>query len=350
MSVYASGIRKRFGVIEAVCGADLLAPAGELTAVVGPSGCGKTTMLRLVAGFEDPDEGRIEVGGKTVADANRGISIAPERRRVGMVFQHLALFPHLDVAGNIAYGLRGRPRADRAARVRELLRLVDLAGMESRYPDQLSGGQAQRVALARALAPHPEVVLLDEPFSSLDVTLRADVRGQVRDILRREGVTAILVTHDQDEALALGDRVAVMLKGKVAQMGTPEEVYRRPVAPDVATFLGDANLIPGRVRAGMISTELGDVATAAADGEAIALLRAEDIDLEPIDGEGVEASRVVGAEYFGHDQVLTVVLPSGSTVRARLHARRRLDPGTPVTVRIAAKDVIAFPQATGSGH
>jgi iron(III) transport system ATP-binding protein len=345
VSVEAIGIRKQFGDVEAICGADLIAPAGALTAVVGPSGCGKTTMLRLIAGFEQPDAGRIAISGQTVTDAHRAIAVAPERRRVGMVFQHLALFPHLDVARNIAYGLRGRAKAERTSRVAELLRLVDLAGMESRFPDQLSGGQAQRVALARALAPHPEVVLLDEPFSSLDVTLRADVRTQVREILRRENVTAILVTHDQDEALALGDHVAVMLRGQVAQLGAPEHVYRHPATAEVATFLGDANLLPGNVRGGMISTELGQVATSAADGPSVALLRAEDIDLVA-DGE----SRVLNAEYFGHDQVVTVALPSGTTIRARLHARRRLDPGTLVTPRIVATDVVAFrPASSGSG-
>ena len=348
MSVEAVGVKKRFGAIEAACGVDFVAPKGELTAIVGPSGCGKTTMLRIIAGFEQPDEGQIVVGGVTVSDVGRGVHVPTDQRRVGMVFQQLALFPHLNVARNIDYGLRGQSRDARRARVRELLALVDLAGLESRYPDQLSGGQAQRVALARALAPHPEVVLLDEPFSSLDVSLRADVRTQVRDILRREGVTAILVTHDQDEALALGDRVAVMLHGRVAQTGTPEEVYRRPVAPEVATFLGDANLLPGEVRRGVVTTELGEVPAAggAEDGPVLALLRTEDLDLvEPGD------ARVVSAEYFGHDQVVTVRLASGTPVRARLHARRRLDPGTPVEVRVVSPKVVAFPRpiAPGSG-
>ena len=337
MSVRTTGLHKSFGGVEAVCGVDFEAPNGALTAVVGPSGCGKTTLLRLIAGFEVPDRGRVEIGGTVVADADSDVMVPPERRRVGMVFQQLALFPHLDVAGNVAYGLRGTSRSDRAARVKELLALVDLAGMERRYPDQLSGGQAQRIALARALAPRPAVVLLDEPFSSLDVSLRADVRTQVRDILKREGVTAVLVTHDQDEALALGDQVAVMLAGKVAQQGPPEDVYRRPATDRVASFLGDANLLPGEVRAGVASTELGDVPTSAADGAGFVLFRAEDLDLHE-EGD----ARVVSSEYFGHDQVVTVALASGTTVRARLHARRRLDPGAAVSVRVVADQVVAF--------
>lgn len=345
MSVEARGVHKSFGPMEAVSGADLTVPAGELTAIVGPSGCGKTTLLRLIAGFEEPDRGRIDVAGTTVTDPARGIRLPPERRRIGMVFQQLALFPHLDVARNIAYGLRRATRRERQARVTELLALVDLAGMEDRYPDQLSGGQAQRVALARALAPRPQVVLLDEPFSGLDLSLRADLRMQVRDILRREGVTAILVTHDQDEALALGDRVAVMLAGRIAQIGTPEEVYRRPLDVEIATFLGDANLLPGEVVGGFISTELGAVATCAPDGPAFALARAEDLDLhEP------GTARVRSTEYFGHDQVVTVVLASGTQVRARLHARRRLDPDTPVTVRLIPGQVVAFSSRAHDDH
>ena len=339
MSVEVAGVQKRFGSVEAVRGADLTAPTGLLTAIVGPSGCGKTTLLRLIAGFEDPDSGTITIGDNVVASESE--RTPPERRRVGMVFQQLALFPHLTVGGNIAYGLRNATKAERRERVRELLALVDLAGMDGRYPDQLSGGQAQRVALARALAPRPDVVLLDEPFSSLDVSLRAGVRTEVRDILKRECVTAILVTHDQDEALALGDRVAVMLHGKVAQLGSPEDVYRHPSNAEVATFLGDANLVRGEVAGGRVTTEFGtaSVGSTTAAGPAMVLVRAEDLDLVE-EGD----AHVVGSEYFGHDQVVTVTLPSGTTLRARLHARRRLDPGALVTVRLVADELVAFPR------
>lgn len=337
--VEVAGVEKRYGSVHAVRGATLAAPEGLITTIVGPSGCGKTTLLRLVAGFEDPDAGSISVGGRVVADATH--RVPPERRRVGMVFQQLALFPHLTVGRNIAYGLRGLERRARADRVAELLRLVDLEGMDGRYPDQLSGGQAQRVAVARALAPRPAVVLLDEPFSGLDVSLRAGVRSEVRDILRREEVTAILVTHDQDEALVLGDRVAVMLAGRVAQFGTPEEVYRRPATLEVATFLGDANLVPAEVVGDTVTTELGVVRAAAPAppaGRAVALVRAEELDL--VEGGG---ATVVGAEYFGHDQVVTVALPSGARVRARLHARRRVEAGADVAVRLSTDEVVAFP-------
>ncbi|MGH9283208.1 MAG: ABC transporter ATP-binding protein, partial [Acidimicrobiales bacterium] len=257
MTVELLDVRKSFGPVEAVRGVSLSLPAGAITTLLGPSGCGKTTTLRLVAGFEAPDAGEVRIAGRPVAGA--GAWVPPEERQVGMVFQQLALFPHLDVAGNVAYGLARWKRGRRRARVAELLDLVGLAGYDRRRPDELSGGQAQRVAVARALAPHPEVVVLDEPFSSLDVTLRAELRAEVRRILRAEEATALLVTHDQDEALAMGDQVAVMLEGRLAQVGPPEAVYRGPAAPAVASFLGDANLFSGHARAGVLETVIGPV-------------------------------------------------------------------------------------------
>ncbi len=327
MTVELVGVAKSFGPVVAVDGVSLVLPTGAVTALLGPSGCGKTTTLRLVAGFEVPDAGEVRLGGATVAGG--GAWVPPERRRVGMVFQQLALFPHLDVAGNVAYGLRSRSRADRAARVAELLDLVGLAGYERRRPDQLSGGQAQRVALARALAPGPEVVLLDEPFSSLDVSMREEVRAEVRRILRAAGTTALLVTHDQDEALALGDQVAVMLGGRLAQMGPPEDVYRRPASAAVAAFLGDTNLFSGDVADGVLHTPVGPVALDGPSGAATGLVRPEDLD---VDEDPAGTGRVVEVVYYGHDQVVTVALATGLRVRARLHARRRLLPGTPVAV------------------
>ena len=284
------GIAKSYGAVRAVDGVDLDVAPGELLTLLGPSGCGKSTLLRLVAGFEEPDAGTIRLFGEPIAGDGR--RTPPEQRGVGLVFQQLALFPHLDVAGNIGYGLRHLPKAARRARVDELLALVDLADAGARHPDQLSGGQAQRVALARALAPSPRVVLLDEPFSSLDTTLRTSLRSEVRAILRTTGVTAILVTHDQDEALSLGDRVGVMFGGQIVRHGAPRDVYGEPGSADVAVFVGEANRLP--------------------DGT---LVRPESIELtnDP-EGSGV----VVNVEYYGHDQAVDVRLPSGVQVRARL--------------------------------
>ena len=345
VSVEVRGVSKRFGDVVAVRSVDLSVSEGELLALVGPSGCGKTTLLRLIAGFERPDDGGITIAGRSVAAP--GVFTPPERRRVGMVFQQLALFPHLTVERNIAYGLRRESSASqRRSRVSDLLRLVGLEGLERRYPDELSGGQAQRVALARALAPEPAVVLMDEPFSSLDVSLREGVRTEVRRILKSAGATAVLVTHDQDEALMMGDRVAVMLSGAIAQTGVPERVYREPASPSVAGFLGDANLLEGEVLGDIFRTELGDlplVRSGAGDGAAVGIVRPEDLDLQPAaDG----TATVTSVEYFGHDQLISVALPSGRTVRARLHARHLIPEGTRVEVRCGGLGVVTFPAGT----
>jgi iron(III) transport system ATP-binding protein len=261
-----------------------------------------------------------------------------------MVFQQLALFPHLDVAGNIAYGLRHLDRAARRRRVADLLDLVDLPGMAARFPNQLSGGEAQRVAVARALAPGPDVVLLDEPFSSLDVALRAGLRAEIRRILRAAGVTTLLVTHDQDEALSMGDRVAIMFDGRLAQVGSPEDVYRTPVTARTAAFLGDANAVRGDLAGGRVRTVLGEFAAAGEDGPVTVLVRPEDLDLvDDPDGRAL----VTEVDYFGHDQLIVLRLGDES-VRARLHARRQLAPGT--TVRIDARPhepVVVFGTSDG---
>jgi iron(III) transport system ATP-binding protein len=336
-------IRKTFGAVVAVDDVSLSLPAGRITAALGPSGCGKTTTLRVIAGFEAPDSGVVRIDGAVVSGP--GVFVPPEQRRVGMVFQQLALFPHLDVAGNIAYGLRGEARAQRKERVAELLELVGLSGMGGRRPDQLSGGEAQRVALARALAPRPAVVLLDEPFSSLDVSLRAGLRAEVRRILRAAEVTTLLVTHDQDEALSLGDQVVVMFDGRVVQAGPPESVYRRPAAARVGVFLGDANEVPGVAAAGVVTTELGDVPAHVGDGPVIALIRPEDIDIAADD---TGAALVEDVEYYGHDQVVSVRLPSGAVVRARLHARLQAETGARVTaVARLQEPAVAFSTTPG---
>ena len=328
MTVELAGVRKCFGAVEAVRDVTLTIPGGAITTLLGPSGCGKTTTLRLVAGFEAPDAGEVRIAGRAVAGAGRWVP--PEERRVGVVFQQLALFPHLDVAGNVGYGLARWKREKRRTRVGELLDLVGLAGYERRRPDELSGGQAQRVALARALAPHPEVVVLDEPFSSLDVTLRGELRSEVRRILRAEAATALLVTHDQDEALAMGDQVAVMLDGRLAQVGPPEAVYSGPLGAEIASFLGDANLFSGVLHGGVLETVIGPVPLAGPDGPATGLVRPEDLELDEVpDGSGL----VVDVEYYGHDQLVSVAIDGGAQVRARLQSHRRLPVGARVRPR-----------------
>jgi spermidine/putrescine ABC transporter ATP-binding subunit len=234
---------KRFGPIAAVDRIDLVVQPGELVALLGPSGCGKTTTLRIVAGFERPDSGRVRIQGDDVTDT------PPYRRDTGMVFQHYALFPHMTVSENIAFGLRmrGIDRSETETRVREALALVSLSGLERRYPRQLSGGQQQRVALARALVIRPRLLLLDEPLSSLDAKLRQEMRLEVRAIQRRVGITALFVTHDQEEALSLADRLAVIDHGRIEQVGTPVEVYERPRTAFVAGFIGQSNFFRGEI-------------------------------------------------------------------------------------------------------
>lgn len=340
MNVELRQVSKSFGAVRAVADLDFEIVDGALTSLLGPSGCGKTTTLRMIAGFERPDLGEILIGGRVVA--GQSDFVAPQDRHVGVVFQQLALFPHLDVAGNVGYGLRGGRRSARAARVEELLEMVGLAGLGGRLPHELSGGQAQRVALARALAPRPALVLLDEPFSSLDVTLRYGLRAEVRRILRDAGVTALLVTHDQGEALSTGDRVAVMFDGRLAQVGTPEEVYRNPASDAVGGFLGDANRLAGTARGGVLESAAGPLRVGVPDGPATALVRPEDIDLE---ADPTADATVEAVDYFGHDQLVAVRLLSGEAVAARLHARRRFEPGAPVRVCLPEGPVTAFTDA-----
>src|SRR5918996_5325280 len=325
------GVTKRFGEVVAVDEASLCVDRGEVVAVLGPSGCGKTTLLRLVAGFERPDAGVVTVAGRHVAGA--GEWVPPERRRVGMVFQDYALFPHLTVAENVGFGL---PRHSRRARVPELLAIVGLERLERRYPHELSGGQQQRVALARALAPSPELVLLDEPWSNVDPFLRESLRKEVAEIIRPLGVTVLLVTHDREEAFSLADRIALMRDGTVVQEGTSEELYFTPASRWAAEFVGAGNVLAGRVVDGRVETSIGAFPANGASAEAAArvLVRPEMLELEP---DPAGAAEVVGREFRGHDvfyRVLldgielvshrpsTEVVPLGSRVSIRLHDGR----------------------------
>jgi iron(III) transport system ATP-binding protein len=295
---------------------------GELVALLGPSGSGKTTLLRVIAGLEAPDGGSVAIDGRTVVDGRTWVE--PERRRVGMVFQDGALFPHLTVAANVAFG---EPAPDRAE---ECLALVGLADRASAYPHELSGGERQRVALARALAPDPDVVLLDEPFASLDAALRTSLREEVAAILRQQGASALLVTHDQQEALSLADVVVVMRDGVVEQVGSPTEVYARPASRWVAEFLGAADVLPGEAAGGVVVCELGRFPVdGAPEGEVDVVVRPESVVLHAAgDGNGNGGrpggvpARVVDRSFYGHDQLVRVELASGRQVRSRALGHR----------------------------
>ena len=336
-----TGVHKAFGRNVVLDDVDLAVASGGITAILGPSGGGKTTLLRLVAGFERVDGGTITIQGQVVDEGGR--PVPPERRRVGYVPQEGALFPHLSVAANVGFGLpRGRGRAPRVA---ECLELVGLSGSEGARPHELSGGMQQRVALARALAPGPELVLLDEPFSSLDAGLRAQVRTEVCEALRRAGATGMLVTHDQEEALSLADTVGVLLRGRIAQLADPETVYRNPVDLEVATFVGEAVVVVGHHRSGVVASPLGAlpcVSAGLADGEVTVVVRPEQIVLS--DGPGAVAARLVSRVFHGADAVLELAVEGiAEPVRARVDAWDLPDPAADLSVRVVGP-VPAFPR------
>jgi iron(III) transport system ATP-binding protein len=334
-AIRLDSISKSFGATQAVRDVTLAVERGELMAVLGPSGCGKTTLLRLIAGFEDPDAGTVHVGDETVAGP--GGLVPPEKRRVGMVFQDYALFPHLTVEANIAFGLSRRSREERASLTRRTLELVGLQHKTGRHPHELSGGERQRVALARALAPEPEVVLLDEPFSSLDATLRADLRREVELILRDAEATALLVTHDQEEALSLADRLAVMREGRIVQVGAPEEVYGRPASRWAAQFVGEVNVLAGVARGGGVETELGRFdLRAPATGTVHVAVRPEQLELTARHDGNAE---VVSREFRGHDVLYRLRHEGGRTVLVQLPSLELHAVGARVFVRPAPSAV-----------
>jgi iron(III) transport system ATP-binding protein len=325
-AIDAVAVVKSFGPTRAVDDASITVEDGHLVALLGPSGSGKTTLLRMIAGFEAPDSGRIAIRGRAVA--GDGVWVEPEARRVGMVFQDGALFPHLTVRDNVAFGAARGERAD------ECLELVGLHDRARAFPHELSGGERQRIALARALASDPDVVLLDEPFAALDASLRETLRQEVRRILKAAGTSALLVTHDQAEALSLADTVAVMRGGRVLQVGTPEEIYERPQSRWVAEFLGEADVLPGSASGGVVECELGRFSVhRGLDGAVDVVVRPESIAIgrEPTHGTYAEA-RVVDRAFYGHDQLVTLELAGGTRVRSRRLGFPAWHPGDSVRV------------------
>ena len=340
LALRCTNLTRRFAGVTAVNNASLEVEAGTLLALLGPSGCGKTTLLRLIAGLDRPHAGAIEVGARVVEDPT--VHVPPERRQVGLVFQEYALFPHLSVADNVAFGLPRGP--DRGARVEDLLGQVGLDGLGTRMPHELSGGQQQRVALARALAPGPQLIMLDEPFSNLDPALREGVRREVRRVLRAANATAIIVTHDQEEALSLADEVAVMMDGRILQQAAPAEIYRRPASRQVAEFVGDINVINGRAIGGAVVCDLGTISVVDdIYGPADVLIRPEALQLtEDQGGQAVQ----VGRSFFGHDQMINLRFDSGLRLSSRVGPTFTFQRGARVRVQLRG-DVVAFPRVAG---
>lgn len=329
----ARGLRKSFGNTTAVAGVDLTVKGSEICSLVGPSGCGKTTTLRLIAGLETPDEGTVELGGHEAAGT------PPHRRGVGLVFQDYALFPHMTVAENIAFGLNGESKATRGHRIAEILALIDMEGMADRMPAGLSGGQQQRVALGRALAPNPKLILLDEPLSNLDPQLRRRVRHEVAAMIRATSTAAVWVTHDMDEGLIVADKVAVMNDGRIVQYGEPSEIWHRPSEGWVASFTGYGDLLEGVVKDGKLMTNLGEVvATGLSEGaKAHALIKPEDVVMKSDGAPGV----VVRRHFSGTDNIYCVELDSGSL----LHSKQDGDipRGTKVRLGLAHDELPVYP-------
>jgi iron(III) transport system ATP-binding protein len=327
---------------------DFALASGELAALLGPSGCGKTTTLRAIAGFHEPAGGRILLRGTAVA--GDGVAVPPEKRGIGFVFQDLALFPHLDVAGNVGFGLHRVAPEQRAARVADLIGRLELRGLESRRPHELSGGQQQRVAVARALAPNPDLLLLDEPFSSLDARLRVRLRDQIRDLLKSLGVAALLVTHDQDEAFAFASRVGVMREGRIEQWDTPYALYHEPATPFVAGFVGGGRLLPGVIDpSGGIRTALGVLdgsGHAFAVGSTVAVLvRPDDLRADP---NSALRAQVLDVAFRGADSLHRLRLADGSEVEALFASHDAHAPGSEIGIATDLAHVVAF-AATAPG-
>ncbi|HEX7125457.1 MAG TPA: ABC transporter ATP-binding protein [Thermodesulfobacteriota bacterium] len=356
-SITIRGLSKRYAGagVAAVRRLDLDVAAGEFVTLLGPSGCGKTTTLRLIAGFITPDDGEIRVGGAMVSSGSG--CVPPERRGMGMVFQNYAVWPHKTVFENVAFGLQVRkvPRPERARRVAQVLELVGLTGLEGRYPGQLSGGQQQRVALARSLVVEPQILLLDEPLSNLDAKLRERMRWELKALQRRTGITFVYVTHDQSEAMALSDRIAVMHEGTLEQYDTPREVYARPATRTVADFMGLVNFLPGRVRerrgdAGVVLVggahplELPLPPPVRAGQEVQLAVRPENVRIAGRAGVAPDAIPATVAElaYLGNLNDYQVALADGTRLRVQSHPRERFEPGEAVGLTVDTASVSVF--------
>jgi len=340
------GVEKSYGPERVIEGLSLSVHEGEILTLLGPSGCGKTTTLRLIAGLERPNGGEVALNGTAVSGPERFVE--PEDRGVGVVFQEFALFPHLTAAENVAFGLETWDADERDERVANLLDLVGLEAQGDSYPDELSGGQQQRVALARSLAPEPDVLLLDEPFSNLDVDLRVQMREEVRRILKETGVTAISVTHDQEEAMSISDRVAVMNDGRIEQVGDPEQVFQQPESRFVAGFLGHASFLPGYVHGGEVTTGLGPIPRDQINGLAGSydrtridvLVRPDDIRAIPVDGEA--DGQVVSRRYLGPTVLYEVRLDDDTAVQCMHNHDESIPLDTEVRIELDADHELAW--------
>ncbi|UWG46743.1 ABC-type spermidine/putrescine transport system,ATPase component [Halanaeroarchaeum sp. HSR-CO] len=348
-----SGVSKQFGEERAVRDLSLSVYDGELVTLVGPSGCGKTTTLRLIAGLERPDDGTVTIDGSVVASGEGAGFVPPEERDVGVVFQEFALFPHLSAAENVAFGIDDLPEDCRRERVREMLELVGLADQADSTVDALSGGQRQRIALARSLVPEPEILLLDEPFSNLDVALRVEMREEVRRILDETGVTAISVTHDQEEALSISDRIGVMTDGTLAQVGPPERVFQHPESRFAAEFLGQASFLPAAVQEQAVETVIGQIDRGQVTGlssayegtEVDVLVRPDDVGARRAEDEG--NGEVVYRRYLGPSVLYRVELDAGPTVETIHNHASSLALGERVDVSVTADHELAWFPADG---
>lgn len=342
-------VTKRFGPEVAVDGVSFTVHDGEILTLLGPSGTGKTTILRLIAGLERPDTGKIHLHGDTIANAETGTAVSPEERDVGVVFQDFALFPHLTAAENIAFGIDDWPAEQRDARVEELLELIDLQDQADSPPEELSGGQRQRVALARSLAPEPSIILLDEPFSNLDESHRVRMREEIRRILKETDTTTISVTHDQEEALSISDRLAVMTDGHIEQAGHPEAIFQQPRSRFVADFLGHASFLPGTVKGEHVETAIGPIPLEQIHGlteeyqgtDIDVLVRPDDVAALPAPEERSDG-HLVYRRYLGPSVLYRVEMTDGTTVESLHNHSDQIDLDEAISIHLIADHELAW--------